>query len=99
MEQHYVALDMGASNGKIVSTTALHLPIITGPEEASATGNVLLQAFGMGDIKSEEEAREIVRRSFERNVFYPQTEERWEQKYLEFLQMCDLNDIRSQECI
>ena len=37
MEQHYVALDMGASNGKIVSTTALHLPIITGPEEASAT--------------------------------------------------------------
>ncbi len=41
------------------------LPVIAGPMEATATGNLLMQAFAMGHIGSLDELREIVSFSFE----------------------------------
>lgn len=45
--------------------------VIAGPVEATAAGNVLVQAIGAGEIRNLEEAREIVRRSFDIQVFAP----------------------------
>ncbi len=39
-------------------------PVLAGPVEASALGNVLGQMIGLGDIKNLTEGREIIRRSF-----------------------------------
>jgi rhamnulokinase len=39
--------------------------VIAGPVEATAAGNVLVQAIGAGEVKDLAAAREIVRRSFE----------------------------------
>ena len=39
--------------------------VIAGPVEATAAGNVLVQAIGAGEVANLEEARAIVRRSFE----------------------------------
>jgi rhamnulokinase len=39
--------------------------VIAGPAEATAAGNVLVQAMGAGEIASAAEARQIVRRSFD----------------------------------
>jgi len=45
--------------------------VVAGPVEATAAGNVLVQAIGAGEVRDLEEAREIVRRSFEIEVFEP----------------------------
>jgi glycerol kinase len=38
--------------------------VIAGPSEATAIGNLLIQAIGAGELGGLEEAREVVRRSF-----------------------------------
>lgn len=45
--------------------------VIAGPGEATAAGNILVQAIGAGIISGAEEAREIVRRSFPLKVYQP----------------------------
>jgi len=39
-------------------------PVVAGPVEATAAGNVLMQALALGHVRSLAEAREVVRRSF-----------------------------------
>ena len=39
--------------------------VIAGPAEATAAGNILVQAIGSGAIKDLDEARAVVRASFE----------------------------------
>jgi rhamnulokinase len=45
--------------------------VIAGPSEATAAGNVLVQAIGAGIISGVGEAREIVRRSFPLQIYQP----------------------------
>src|SRR5438045_9652753 len=40
-------------------------PVIAGPIEATAIGNILVQAMAVGDVKSLSDARQIVRQSFD----------------------------------
>jgi rhamnulokinase len=45
--------------------------VIAGPGEATAIGNVLIQAIGAGELAGLAEAREMVRRSFEVHIYKP----------------------------
>jgi rhamnulokinase len=45
--------------------------VVAGPAEATAIGNVLIQALGAGELASHEEARALVRRSFPLETFEP----------------------------
>lgn len=45
--------------------------VVTGPVEATAAGNALVQAMGAGQIKSLDELRDVVRRSFQVEEFLP----------------------------
>jgi rhamnulokinase len=45
--------------------------VIAGPTEATAVGNILLQAIGSGQVANAREAREIVSRSFSIEEFKP----------------------------
>ena len=47
------------------------------PAEATAVGNVLMQAIGAGVLANLEEARGVVRRSFPLEVFAPQRPDGW----------------------
>ncbi len=55
--------------------------VITGPVEATAAGNVLVQAIAVGDIGSLADARAIVRRSFPVEAFEPQDRAGWDEGY------------------
>lgn len=55
--------------------------VITGPIEATAIGNVLTQAIGTGIVADLEEAREIVRNSFELITFMPRESASIEKAY------------------
>jgi rhamnulokinase len=52
-------------------------PVHAGPVEATAAGNVLIQAIGRGRIGSLADARTIVRRSFPVNVYEPRDTGAW----------------------
>ena len=62
--------------------------VIAGPVEATAIGNVLLQAIGTGRLSSLEQAREVVRRSFALETYLPTPESgRWDEAYARFLKL------------
>jgi rhamnulokinase len=49
------------------------LPVIAGPSEATATGNVMVQAKGLGIVKSLSEMRAIIANSVSLETFYPKS--------------------------
>ncbi len=59
-------------------------PVLAGPVEATAIGNVLTQALGLGILGSLAEAREVVRRSFEVRTFTPRQPDAWHAPYERF---------------
>jgi rhamnulokinase len=65
------------------TANALGKKVITGPIEATASGNILMQAKATGQIKTLEQARKIVRNSFELKEYQPQQESVWQEKYKE----------------
>jgi rhamnulokinase len=62
-------------------------PVFAGPVEATAIGNLLIQAMAMGVISSLEEGRAMVRRSFEINEFTPGDQAKWDQAYERYLKL------------
>ncbi len=48
------------------------LPVIAGPVEATAIGNIVTQAIAAGNIKDYHQAMEIISQSFDVQYFYPQ---------------------------
>ena len=65
-------------------------PVITGPIEATAIGNLITQMLAMGDIQSLSEGREIIRNSFagEMNTFEPQDSESWKDALAKWRTIC-----------
>ena len=59
--------------------------VITGPIEATASGNILMQAKAAGQIESLAEARQIVRNSFELKEYQPQNPDLWKKRYEEHI--------------
>ena len=55
--------------------------VITGPVEATAIGNILMQAIGLKHLSSLAEAREVVRASFELEVYEPKQTADWDEAY------------------
>jgi sugar (pentulose or hexulose) kinase len=63
------------------TANALGRKVITGPIEATASGNILMQAIATGQIKTLAEARRIVRNSFELKEYEPQDIPLWQEQY------------------
>lgn len=59
--------------------------VITGPKEATAMGNILLQAIGLGEIKDIKEGREIVRHSIDIKKYIPDPQADFRDKYTKYL--------------
>ena len=55
--------------------------VVTGPVEATAIGNILMQAIGMKHLVSLAEAREVVRLSFEPEIYEPKPNPGWDEAY------------------
>lgn len=66
---------------------AIGRPVVTGPVEATATGNVLMQMLALGHIASLEEGRDLVRRSFEMRTYLPRETNRWDEAYARYLSL------------
>ncbi len=78
----------GGSRNELLNqfaANALQIPVIAGPVEATAIGNVLVQAIARGQLPSLAAAREVVRNSFEVTEFKPQDAEAWNAAYRRFV--------------
>lgn len=62
-------------------------PVLTGPIEATAMGNCLLQAMALGQLNSLWEARAVVRNSTEVLTFEPGPRAGWDAAYARFLEL------------
>jgi len=60
---------------------AVGIPVIAGPPEGTAIGNVMLQAVSKGVINSVEEGRQIISNSFDLQYFEPEKSAVWEDQY------------------
>src|SRR5580700_293223 len=58
--------------------------VIAGPGEATAIGNVLIQAMGAGELAGLVEARELVRRSFPLETYQPKAGAGWDEAYARY---------------
>lgn len=67
-----------------LTADAIGIPVFAGPTEATAIGNIMLQAKAMGKVKSLDEIREIVSNSFEVSEFKPLPKLNWEEAYKKF---------------
>jgi rhamnulokinase len=63
--------------------------VIAGPAEATALGNVAVQAVATGGAASLDEARAIVERSFPSQVFEPRETQKWDKQAERFEHYCE----------
>ncbi len=69
----------GARNELLCRWTAdaAGLPVLAGPAEAAEIGNLVVQAIALGELASLNEARDLVRASFEPTVYEPKDSAAW----------------------
>ncbi|MBM3280539.1 MAG: rhamnulokinase [Candidatus Handelsmanbacteria bacterium] len=59
-------------------------PVIAGPLEATAIGNLMVQAMGLGEVGSLAQARQVVARSFDPLQYQPRARGGWVDAYARF---------------
>ncbi|MDR0415437.1 MAG: rhamnulokinase [Prevotellaceae bacterium] len=76
----------GAKNPLLnqLTANAIGLPVVAGPSEATAIGNVMVQAIAAGCVKSIDEARAIVRNSVQLDVYEPKDSAIWNDAFGKF---------------
>ncbi|HMO37722.1 MAG TPA: FGGY-family carbohydrate kinase, partial [Gemmatales bacterium] len=70
-----------------LTANATGCTVLAGPVEATALGNLLTQAMGLGLVRNLEELRTIVRNSFTLERFEPEHTEHWDEPYARFLRL------------
>src|SRR5688572_18747305 len=73
-----------------LTADATAVPVVAGPVEATALGNVAVQMLATGAAASLAEARAIIDRSVATTVFPPRDPDEWDREAVRFQQYCGL---------
>jgi rhamnulokinase len=79
----------GAYNEMLNQLTAdaVGIPVLAGPTEATAIGNIMMQAKAVGAVNSLSEIREVIRRSIDVRTYHPKPDLKWDEAYDRFLKL------------
>jgi len=83
----------GGSRNRLLcqfTADATQRPVMAGPVEATAIGNVLMQALALGEFASLQEARAVVRSSFDMVHYRPGDPAPWDGAYERFCELAAL---------
>ena len=85
----------GGTKERLLSTltaSATGKYVVAGPDEATALGNIAVQAYAAGELSSERDIREAVKRSSAIEEFAPDlsVKEMWDEGYERFLSLCSM---------
>lgn len=81
----------GSKNNLLNQATAnsIGMPVVAGPGEATAIGNVMMQAKALGLVHTQAEMRAVIARSVTPEVFMPQDTELWSAAYERYRAIID----------
>jgi rhamnulokinase len=85
----------GGTQNRLLSqltADAIGRRVITGPIEATATGNIIMQAMALGHLASLDEGRQVVRNSFDVTTFEPVSRAGWDDAYARLLTLMEQAD-------
>jgi rhamnulokinase len=79
----------GSRNGYLMQMAAnsIGMPVVTGPVEGTAIGNIMLQAKAAGLVGDMFEMRRIIADSIETKTYLPQDTEAWDKAYEKYLKV------------
>lgn len=79
----------GTYNRNLMQMTAdsLGIPVVTGPVEGTAIGNIMMQAKAVGLVSTIRDMRAIVADSIEQRTYLPQPNGSWDKAYERFLEV------------
>ena len=66
------------------AANATRIPVVAGPVEATALGNVIIQATALGHLKSLDHARKVIQSSLAVKTFQPTAAAEWDAAYARF---------------
>ena len=66
------------------TANALQIPVLAGPVEATAAGNLLVQAIALGHLASLDAARQVIRDSIPLQTYQPADIASWNQAFVRF---------------
>lgn len=69
------------------AANALNKPVICGPTEATAIGNLMIQAMALGEVKNQNEIRQVVKNSFPTEDYLPVETDAWDEAYHKYLNL------------
>lgn len=69
------------------AASATALPVVSGPAEATAAGNIMVQAMASGCVRDLAGIRKVIRNSFDLKTYTPEETGLWEQAYSSFRQI------------
>ena len=77
----------GSKNNQLNQFTcnAVGVPVVAGPSEGTAIGNIMLHANANGLVKDIAEMRQLISTSIETALFTPEQPEAWEEAYQKYL--------------
>jgi hypothetical protein len=85
----------GGSNNQLLcqlTANATSKTIIAGPDEATAVGNIMMQALVDGTFSSIEEGKKVISSSFDLKYFSQKVEDMWNEKYATFIKIKETMD-------
>lgn len=66
---------------------ATNRPVIVGPFEATAAGNILAQAMGDGELATPADVRQVIRASGDLTMLQPSAPQAWDDQYARYLRV------------
>ena len=77
----------GGSRNELLNqftANAIGIPVIAGPSEATAIGNVMIQAMTAGEAEDINGMRQLIHNSIPLKTYQPQDSENWDTAYIHF---------------
>ena len=90
---HQIRVIGGGSRNRLLNqftADATGRPVLAGPIEATALGNIAIQILATGEAASLQQVRAMVDRSFETEVFQPNQTDEWNRHSQRFEQYCEM---------
>jgi rhamnulokinase/L-fuculokinase len=64
-----------------MAANSINIPVVAGPIEATALGNIILQLKALGEIESVDEGRMLIAKTEKTKKYMPQRNDDWDGAY------------------
>ncbi len=83
----------GSLNSYLMQMAAdsIGMPVVTGPVEGTAIGNIMMQAKAAGLVKDRFEMRRMIADSIDTKTYLPQNTAAWDEAYERYLKVTTTN--------